>query len=237
MGNVPLSSSIMIAITVLRRRLRAERRRLSDATQRHHAQQLARILGKHMQFLRARHIGGYWAADGEIDPGPLLKLAQARHKPCLLPVLRPHPRRKLWFVRHDAGDPVRANRYGIPEPSLRNSRIRPPWALDLLFLPLVGFDADCNRLGMGGGYYDQTLAYLRTRTYWRRPLLVGLAHECQRVERLPVRPWDIRLDMVVTEQRLYTWHKAGSPPGFAAGCQFPDRREYVPVGCPKSSLF
>ena len=202
----PSYSFIMIAIPELRRRLRAERCRLSSATQRRHAQQLALILGRHRVFLRARNIGGYWAADGEIDPRPLLKLAQARHKPCLLPVLRPHPRRKLWFVRHAAGDPLQANRYGIPEPSLRNGRIRPPWALDLLFLPLVGFDADCNRLGMGGGYYDQTLAYLSTRTHWRRPLLVGLAHECQRVERLEVRPWDIRLDMVVTEKRIYARH-------------------------------
>ena len=205
-GNVPLHSLIMMPIPELRRLLRAERRRLSATTQRQHAQQLARILGRHLVFLRARNIGGYWATDGEIDPGPLRQLAQARHKSYLLPVLRPHPRRKLWFVRHDAGAPLRANRYGIPEPSLRNGRIRPPWALDLLLLPLVGFDADCNRLGMGGGYYDQTLAYLSTRSHWRRPLLVGLAHECQRVERLEVRPWDIRLDMVVTERRIYAWH-------------------------------
>ncbi len=205
-GNVPLHSLIMMAISELRRSLRAKRRRLSDATQRHHAQQLAHILGKHTIFLRARHIGGYWAADGEIDPGPLLQLAQARYKTCLLPVLRPHPRRKLWFVRHTTGDPLEANHYGIPEPSLRNGRIRPPWALDLLLLPLVGFDADCNRLGMGGGYYDQTLAYLSTRIHWRRPLLVGLAHECQRVEQLEARPWDIRLDMVVTETRIYSRH-------------------------------
>ena len=196
----------MIAIPELRRRLRAERRRLSNASQRQHAQQLALILGRHPVFLRAQNIGGYWAGDGEIDPGPLLKSAQVRHKSCHLPVLRPHPGRKLWFVRYTIGDPLRANRYGIPEPSLRNGRIRPPWALDLLLLPLVGFDADCNRLGMGGGYYDQTLAYLSSRTHWRRPLLVGLAHECQRVARLEVRHWDIRLDMVVTEKRIYSWH-------------------------------
>ncbi len=195
----------MSALTDLRQGLRTERRCLSDTSQRHHARELARILGKLPQFLRAQQLGGYWATDGEIDPGPLLKSAQAHHKACFLPVLRPHPRRKLWFVRHEAGDPVRANRYGIPEPDLRNRRISPPWALDLLLLPLVGFDADCNRLGMGGGYYDQTLSYLKTRNHWRRPLLVGLAHECQRVERLEARPWDIRLDMVVTELRIYAW--------------------------------
>ena len=68
---------------------------------------------------------------------------------------------------------------------------------------LVGFDARCNRLGMGGGYYDRTLAYLRHRVHWRRPLLVGVAHECQRVERLEANPWDVPLDLVVTERRIY----------------------------------
>jgi 5-formyltetrahydrofolate cyclo-ligase len=192
----------------LRSRLRTARRSLSAHEQRRHGAQIAAILGKYPPFLRARRIGAYWATDGELDPGPLLRLAQARHKQCHLPVLRPHPRRKLWFVKHGPGDPWEANRFGIPEPRRRNGQMRPPWALDLLLLPLVGFDADGNRLGMGGGYYDQTLAYLNNRVHWRRPFLVGLAHECQRVERLEARPWDIRLDIVVTEKRIY----AGSSP-------------------------
>jgi 5-formyltetrahydrofolate cyclo-ligase len=70
-------------------------------------------------------------------------------------------------------------------------------------MPLVGFDANCNRLGMGGGFYDRTLAYLRLRRCWRRPLLIGIAHECQRVERLETNTWDVPLDLVVTEERIY----------------------------------
>lgn len=187
----------------LRRQLRARRRALSPAEQKKHAHQAARQLAKHPLFLSARRLGAYWAADGELDPAPLLRLAYKRHKDCHFPVLRPHPRRKLWFVRHREGDLLVTNRYGLPEPGLRNARIRLPWALDLLLVPLVGFDAGCNRLGMGGGYYDQTLAYLHARRHWRRPLLIGLAHECQRIERLAVRPWDIPLDLVVTERRIY----------------------------------
>jgi 5-formyltetrahydrofolate cyclo-ligase len=148
-------------------------------------------------------VGAYWSADGEIDPLPLLRLAHARHKRCFLPVLRPHPHRKLWFLEYSPGDPLRKNRFGIHEPRLRNRRIRLPWALDLLLVPLVGFDAGCNRLGMGGGYYDSTLAYLRLRQRWHRPLLVGIAHECQRVDRIDARPWDIPLEAVVTEQWVY----------------------------------
>ena len=187
----------------LRFELRARRRGLAPGLQRRHADRVARLLGKHFLFLRARRLAAYLAADGELDPAPLLELAWQRHKECHLPVLRPHPRRKLWFVRHRPGEPLTPNRYRIPEPSLRQARIRLPWSLDMLLLPLVGFDTACNRLGMGGGFYDQTLAYLNSRQYWRRPVLVGLAHECQRVERLATRPWDIPLDMIVTEERIY----------------------------------
>jgi 5-formyltetrahydrofolate cyclo-ligase len=98
---------------------------------------------------------------------------------------------------------MRANRFNIPEPTLRNRRLRLAWTLDLLLVPLVGFDAGGNRLGMGGGFYDRTLSYLSHRTYWRRPRLIGIAHECQRVAELRLRPWDVPLDMVVTERQVY----------------------------------
>lgn len=138
-----------------------------------------------------------------MDAFPLLRLAHARHKRCFLPVLRPHPDRKLWFLEYKRGDALENNRFGIPEPRLHNRRIRLPWELDLMLVPLVGFDADCNRLGMGGGFYDRTLAYLAQRWCWRRPLLVGIAHECQRVDALETNPWDVPLNLVATEERIY----------------------------------
>jgi len=200
----------MSSVIALRRQLRARRTALSPAEQRNHAQSLARLLGRQTAFLRADRVGAYWSGDGEIDPFPLLRLAHTRHRRCFLPVLRPHPRRKLWFLTYRPGDPLKKNRYGIPEPRLRNRRVRLSWALDLLLIPLVGFDADCNRMGMGGGYYDRTLAYLRQRKHWRRPLLVGVAHECQRVDALETNPWDVPLDTVVTEERIYVRKGGGT---------------------------
>jgi 5-formyltetrahydrofolate cyclo-ligase len=194
---------LMIPSSVLRRRLRAERNLLGPAEQRKHSRALARSLGRQAAFLRADRVGFYWGSEGEIDPFPLLRLAHADRKRYFLPVLRSHPRKKLWFLEYRLGDPLERNRLGIPEPRLRNRRIRLPWALDLLLVPLVGFDDECNRLGMGGGYYDRTLAYLRLRRSWYRPLLVGLAHECQRVGSLDTNPWDVPLDMVATEARIY----------------------------------
>ncbi|MCG6862300.1 MAG: 5-formyltetrahydrofolate cyclo-ligase [Chromatiaceae bacterium] len=193
----------MTPTSVLRRRLREARRALSPAEQRGHSHAIARLLGREAAFLRAHRVGAYWSANGEIDPFPLLRLARMRHKQCFLPVLRPHPQKKLWFLEYSPGDPLERNQFGIPEPQLRNRRIRLPWALDLLLVPLVGFDADCNRMGMGGGYYDRTLAYLRRHRYWHRPLLVGIAHECQRTAALKSNPWDVPLDMVATEERIY----------------------------------
>ena len=115
-------------------------------------------------------------------------------------------------MRRIGGDRLVRNRFGIPEPSLRQHRIALPWALDVILVPLVGFDSACRRLGMGGGFYDRTLGFLRHRTHWRRPTLIGLAHECQRVAELEAQPWDVPLDMVVTEKRVYVRR----PPGIEA---------------------
>jgi 5-formyltetrahydrofolate cyclo-ligase len=186
-----------------RRALRARRRSLSPREQLDHAVRVARRLRKHPFFLRARRVGIYWSSDGELDLSPLLDLTHSARKRWFLPVLRAHPGRKLWFIDYRRGEPLVKNVYGIPEPQLRHRRIRLPSALDLLLVPLVGFDVQCNRLGMGGGYYDRTLAYLRLRRYWHRPVLAGIAHECQRVTGLEPRPWEVPLDLVVTEARVY----------------------------------
>jgi 5-formyltetrahydrofolate cyclo-ligase len=193
----------MIPRRKLRRELRGRRNAIPPAQRSHHANALARRLGRHPAFVRARRVGAYWSNDGEIDPAPLLSAARARHKRIFLPVLRAHPYQKLWFVEMRQGSRLTRNRFGIPEPELCKRRIYLPWSLDLLLVPLVGFDSDCNRLGMGGGFYDRSLAYLRIRRHWRRPRLIGLAHECQRVEAIDTGPWDVPLDGVATEKGIW----------------------------------
>jgi 5-formyltetrahydrofolate cyclo-ligase len=194
----------------LRRRLRAARRALTAAEQRAHAEAAARRLAREPRVLKAKRLAFYCAADGELDPRPLLqRLPSRRGRLCYLPVLRRHAAGRLWFVRWQRGERLRPNRFGIPEPSRRGRRIRGAQSLDLVLMPLVGFDADCNRIGMGAGYYDRSLAFLRHRMHWRRPLLIGLAHECQRVERIAPRPWDIPLDAVVSEAGIY-WRGLGA---------------------------
>jgi 5-formyltetrahydrofolate cyclo-ligase len=171
---------------------------------------MAKHLGRELAFLGAHRVGLYWPADGEIDPLTLIALPQARGKQWHLPVLCPTLQPRLWFLSYSPGEPTRKNRFRIPEPARRNRRLRLAQSLDILILPLVGFDAACHRLGMGAGYYDRTLGYLLRHKHWRRPRLIGIAHECQHVARLPVQSWDVPLDMIVTEVRVYR-RKAVTP--------------------------
>ncbi len=161
------------------------RRALSPRQQRQAALALRRQLARHPLFRRARHVALYLPNDGEIDPRPLLAEARRRHKQVYLPVLKAWPRTRMVFQRFDAHERLSSNRFGIAEPRPRPDRQRPVWALDLVLMPLVGFDDRGGRLGMGGGFYDRSLAYLRMRKNWHKPTLLGLAHECQKVDRLP----------------------------------------------------
>ena len=108
----------------------------------------------------------------------------------------------MLFVRYRLGDPLVRHRWGMWQPVLRSQAILSPRALNMVFVPLVGFDKDCNRLGMGKGFYDRGFAF-RARSGSHRPLLVGLAHECQRVETLENKPWDVRMDKIVSDCETY----------------------------------
>jgi len=156
-------------------------------------------------LLRARTMGFYLPQAAEFDVRPLIALAQRMGRRVCLPVL-PRRGRVMCFARLREGGAMRPNRYGIDEPV--DPRPRRARQLDLLFLPLVGFDALGHRLGMGGGYYDATLAFMRHRGHWHKPRLIGVAYECQRVDALPHDPWDMPLDAVLTERGLYRFSRA-----------------------------
>lgn len=152
-------------------------------------------------ILGSRHIAAYLAADGEIDPGPLMDLLWSLGKTLYLPVLAPFSRRKLWFARYEPGDTLVYNRYGIPEPQRR--RLVKPRDLDLVLTPLVAFDTAGHRMGMGGGYYDTSFAFLRARRHWHKPHLYGLAYEFQKLAAIHPNSWDIPVDAVITEAAVY----------------------------------
>jgi 5-formyltetrahydrofolate cyclo-ligase len=164
---------------------------------------MSRLLCRSPIFLNSRHIALYLEEDGEIATDLILERARELKKRCYLPVLRPAPQQALWFAEYRPGDCLHNNRFGIAEPCIHKHRLIPPWGLDLIVLPLVAFDAEGNRLGMGAGYYDRTLAYLANRKFWLKPRLIGIAHELQKVPKIKREAWDIPLDGVVTERDFY----------------------------------
>ncbi len=192
----------------LRRTLRQARRNLSPLQQRLAAKALYRQLAHHPLFRRAQRIGLYLPNDGEIDPRPLMHAAWQRGKQIYLPVLQPWPATRMTFQPYKPGQRLQKNRFGIAEPAYHRTRHRPAWVLDLLLLPLVGFDPQGGRLGMGGGFYDRSLSYRQRRRQWKSPALVGLAHECQKVDQLTMANWDVPLTACVTELRWYSTRPA-----------------------------
>jgi 5-formyltetrahydrofolate cyclo-ligase len=196
--------------TQLRQQLRQQRRALDEDTREWAALELAERISGLREFNSARKIAFYLPNDGEIDPTPLMMIAWRRNKSIYLPVLGSSRNYRLYFAPYCPGDPLLPNRFGIPEPvgqSLSNGR-----DLDLVLTPLVGFDERGNRLGMGGGFYDRSFAFLRQRKIWRQPKLIGLAYELQRVPSLQAQCWDVPMAAIATEDRVYRPDRAISKP-------------------------
>lgn len=187
----------------IRREIRRRRRALSPRQQHHAALAVKRQLIRLSVFRNARKIGCYLANDGELDLRAVIARIQAMNKQCYLPVLDPLGSNRLWFAPMSAGMPLRLNRFGIPEPHVAARHFVSAQHLDLLLLPLVAFDPQGNRLGMGGGFYDRSLAYLKHRQLWRKPHLYGVAHHFQCVSTLEQASWDIPLHGIVTDRRVY----------------------------------
>jgi len=191
----------------LRKQLRQERRSLSFEEQLSASEYLALNLLHSPDLFSARHIAIYLPNDGEISPLFFMDMARHRGIHFYLPVFHPILPGRLTFSPYHDGVELKANRFGIPEPAFKKSLKRPAWALDAVLLPLVGFDDNGGRLGMGGGFYDRTFAFSRLRPRLA-PKLIGLAHDFQRVGKLPVEPWDIPLDSVVTDQHHYRFKRS-----------------------------
>jgi 5-formyltetrahydrofolate cyclo-ligase len=184
----------------LRRHLRRRRRSLKPAQQRQAARALTRQLLLHFGHRRGRHVGLYLPNDGEIDPRYFMHEARRRGFVIYLPKLHPVLGNLLWFYRFDENTPLLENHLGIPEPCAPRRASRPPWALNTVLMPLVGFDLNGARLGMGGGFYDRTFAFKRLMPA-RPPALIGMAHDVQQVDELPVASWDVPMNGIVTPTR------------------------------------
>jgi len=196
----------MNSIRAQRKQALAARRRVSPSERVHRSQRACTRVARLPVFRRARRIGIYWPMASEIDPRPLLAqltTGQTGYLPRVTgPSLRFVALRPAVF-RHNKSP------LGMMEPVGGNARRVA--ALDLLIMPLAAFDDGARRIGMGGGYYDRTLALPHSVHGYRRPHLLGLAFEAQRVAQIETRAWDIDLDLLVTESRVRRFAPPLSP--------------------------
>ena len=185
----------------LRQQLRCKRRDLSNVQQKRASLQLFSFLKRQPVLLRAKRIAGYLAQDGEINIASVCAWAWQRNKKYFLPTLNNSSvQKKLSFLPVTPITRFKKNRFGIAEPNLTINHACPIWQLDIILLPLVGFDKQGGRLGMGGGFYDRSLSTLHQ--YPRKPLLIGVAHSCQEVDAVPKEEWDILMDAIVSDEGL-----------------------------------
>jgi 5-formyltetrahydrofolate cyclo-ligase len=183
----------------LRAALRSRRQALSSARRAHAAKLVARHIGRLLHLRPGSRVALYAAVRGELPTEELIALARRRGWRIYLPRIDHRRRgRKMHFVQ--LGSRRRTNRLGIEEP--QGTRTISPRRLDIVFLPLVGFDARGVRLGAGGGYYDRAFAFRRWRRFWHAPRLIGVAYAFQQVERITPAAHDVLLDAVVTEKGM-----------------------------------
>ncbi len=199
----------------LRQKIRLKRNALSQEQQDNAAKKMQLRLTAHKKIQTAQHIAIYITNDGELNTTPFINWCWQQNKFVYLPVIHPFCKGNLLFLRFDETTVMIKNKYGIAEPKLDVTKVIPIHQLDILCTPLVAFDPSGARLGMGGGFYDRTLA-----TWYQQQSLsantstqslngnynhteyklypIGLAHDCQQVKQVPCEYWDIPLPEIIT---------------------------------------
>lgn len=184
----------------LRSQKRLQRRTLSPHAQLAASTSLYQRILQQGYLTRYSKIACYIAHDGEINPAPILQHAWQENITCYVPHITDD--KQFLFTRYQEEDSLHKHHHGFLQPQAHPKQIIAAEALELVFVPLVAFDTFCYRLGMGAGYYDKAFAFCK-QDLPHKPLLVGLAYDMQQVESIPHHPWDVPLDMVLTEKTQY----------------------------------
>lgn len=193
----------------IRRHITQQRNQLTKKQQQQHSEKIAHHLRQSKRFIHAKHIAYYFPITGEADPTLLQKTPQNtahNHKKTFyLPIVAQQGESSLLFARTHENTCYKKNKYGIKEPIYHANDLLPANELDVVITPLVGFDHQGNRLGMGGGYYDRTFAFKSqniTNTLQKTPFLMGYAYDFQQITQLHAEHWDIPLNGIVTESGI-----------------------------------
>jgi 5-formyltetrahydrofolate cyclo-ligase len=189
-----------MSLSQLRKSLRSVRRSITPLEREEKSQLIARNLARYLPFQRCKTLAVYLSLPEEVDTSPVVKLARLLHKAIYLPVIDTKVWRKqpLMFAPYSPGESrLRKNRFGIGEPAVTPGNCIRGTDIEFVCVPVVGFNDRCDRIGMGGGYYDK--AFDRRR--FQRSKLVGLAFEGQLADFEPA--WhDVPMQAVITEDRV-----------------------------------
>ena len=197
----------------LRKQLRNKRQQLSPKQQQQHSQKITQTITQSSFYQQAKSIALYLPSDGEVDISLLLKEPLKQNKHYYLPIISNKEKGIIHFALYHKDIALKKNCFAILEPVHKEADLKIALEMDLVLAPLVGFDNQGNRMGMGGGYYDRALEHLKNNcSNHVKPIFVGIAHELQRVNSLEQNSWDIGLHAVVTEQGVdyFSSHKGMS---------------------------
>lgn len=187
--------------TSIRQQIRQKRQQLTKSQQQQAAQYISQQVLTDPKVQSAQTIALFLSFDGEIDTMPLIQQLWQRGKQVYLPVLHPFNRHSLLFLAYTPTTQLIKNRFNIQQPALDVQQVLPLNQLDIMLIPLVAFDLIGQRLGMGGGFYDRILAGWQQKGFYP----IGLAHQCQQVDKLPSATWDIPLPEIITPQKIWRW--------------------------------
>ena len=184
----------------IRKLIRTKRRSLSAEQQTAAAEKITRELFNNQYIQQAKTIAVYLAADGELDLSFFIQECWQQGKQVYLPVIHPFSQGNLLFLHYQQDSQLVSNQYGILEPKLNVNNVLPSARLDIIITPLVAFDNNGNRMGMGGGFYDRTLAsrnIANNQNVKATPYPIGVAHQCQQLDEIPIESWDVPLQEII----------------------------------------
>jgi len=186
----------------IRKKVRSLRNAITGDQQQNYANSLVAIAANMERLKSAQRVAIYLTNDGELGTNQLINWCWQHNIKTALPLVHPFSKGNLLFVDYHDNSVLIKNKYGIPEPTLQKNDIVLLEEIDIVFTPLVAFDLLGARLGMGGGYYDRTLAAWfdakKSGTTLPYSYPIGIAHDCQQVEQIDSQDWDVPLPEIIT---------------------------------------
>ncbi|BAP58674.1 5-formyltetrahydrofolate cyclo-ligase [Candidatus Tachikawaea gelatinosa] len=182
--------------THIRKTICSFRKSITSTEQKKMSYFLTKNIIKFFSFLDFKTIAIYFSVNGECNTKFLAKNLWKNKKKVFLPVLNPFLQKKLLFIRYLENTKFIKNKFSIPEPILKKDNVIKLEDLNIIILPVVAFNENGNRLGMGGGFYDYTLQR-------KKNLIIGIAYDFQLIKNFSIKKWDVSLPVVITPSKIF----------------------------------